>query len=66
MGIWESEEALYKFVGSGAHAEVMPKTATMTEAARVVHWKASVEEVNAFTWDVAKAKISKVPQSANY
>ena len=66
MGIWESEEAMYKFVASGAHAEVLTVTDTLTEAGRVVHWKADVEEVNALTWDVAKAKIAGVPELSGY
>lgn len=60
MGVWTSEEALYAFVGSGAHAQAMSKTAQMTFTGRTTHWDATPEEVEALTWDVARAKLESV------
>ena len=66
LGIWESEEAMYDFVLSGAHAEAMPQTGTLSEAARVTHWTATAAEVNALDWDVAQDKIRDIQQSDLY
>lgn len=60
MGVWSSEEALYAFVGSGAHAEAMAKTSALTFTGRTTHWDATPEDVEALTWDVARAKLEDV------
>jgi heme-degrading monooxygenase HmoA len=64
MGIWESEEAMYAFVASGAHAEAMPKTA---------HWTMTGDEVVALTsnwstasWDEARARLEDVGYLEGY
>jgi heme-degrading monooxygenase HmoA len=60
MGVWASEEALYAFVGSGAHAEAMAKTSDITFSGRTTHWDATPEEVEALTWDVARDKLEDI------
>ena len=66
IGIWESLEAMYNFVASGAHVVAVEENNNVSEAGRVVHWEASVDEVNALTWDVAKAKLSTVQGLDSY
>lgn len=66
MGIWASEEAMYKLVASDAHAKAMGMTTVLTYTGRVTHWSATAEEANAYTWDVARAKIADVEPSAIY
>lgn len=66
LGVWESEEAMYTFVASGAHAVAMEKTPTISLTGRVTHWTATVDEVNELDWDVARAKIADVDPSYAY
>jgi heme-degrading monooxygenase HmoA len=66
MGIWASEEAMYKLVASPAHAEAMGLTTELSYTGRVTHWKATAAEADAYTWDVARARIEPVVPSAIY
>jgi heme-degrading monooxygenase HmoA len=66
MGIWASEEAMYKLVMSEAHAKAMAATLDLSYTGRVTHWTATAEEANAYTWDVARAKIADVAPSGLY
>lgn len=66
MGIWASEEAMYKLVASEAHAKAMGMTLDLSYTGRVTHWSATADEANAYTWDVARARIADVEPSAVY
>lgn len=66
MGIWASEEAMYKLVNSEAHSKAMAATLEVSYTGRVTHWTATAEEANAYTWDVARAKIADVAPSGLY
>jgi hypothetical protein len=66
VGIWESEEAMYRFVMMPGHTRAMGQTGDVSEAARVAHWEATVDEVNALSWDVAMDAIEKVAPSPLY
>ena len=66
MGIWASEEAMYKLVASPVHAEAMGLTTELSYTGRVTHWKATGAEANAYTWDVARAKVEAVEPSPLY
>lgn len=66
MGIWASEEAMYTLVMSEAHAKAMAATLDVSYTGRVTHWKATAAEANAYTWDVARAKIADVEPSGLY
>jgi heme-degrading monooxygenase HmoA len=66
MGIWESEEALYAFVGSPEHAAAMAETTTVSYTGRTTHWTVTKEEAEALSWDVARAKLAEVEPSALY
>ena len=66
MGIWTSEEAMYKLVTSEVHALAMSKTAELTRTARTTHWTVTAAEANAYTWDVARAKLAELPPSPLY
>jgi len=66
MGIWANEEAMYKLVMTDAHAQAMAATLDVSVTGRVTHWKATAAEANAYTWDVARAKIADVAPSALY
>ena len=47
-------------------AKAMGMTTVLTYTGRVTHWSATAEEANAYTWDVARAKIADVEPSAIY
>lgn len=66
MGLWESEEALYAFVGSPEHAAAMAETTTLSYTGRTTHWTVTKEEAEALTWDVARAKLAEIDPSALY
>jgi len=66
IGVWSSEEALYAFVATGAHAEAMSKTAVLSFTGRTTHWDATPEEVEALDWDVARAKLDGVASIDGY
>lgn len=66
MGIWASEEAMYKLVTSEAHAKAMGMTTDLSYTGRVTHWNATADEANAYTWEVARAKIADVEPSGLY
>jgi quinol monooxygenase YgiN len=66
MGIWTSEEAMYQLVTSEAHGKAMAMTTALSYTGRVTHWTATAEEANAYTWDVARARLEGVEPSAVY
>lgn len=66
MGIWANEEAMYKLVTSEAHAKAMAATLEVSFTGRVTHWTAPAAEANAYTWDIARAKIADVAPSGLY
>lgn len=66
LGVWESEQAMYAFVGSGAHATAMGLTTELSLTGKVTHWEATADEVEALDWDVARAKLAEVEPSPIY
>jgi hypothetical protein len=66
MGLWESEEALYKFIATGAHAEAMAKTTELSITGRTTHFTVTKEEAEALSWDVARQKLEAIEPSAVY
>lgn len=59
MGVWESEQAMYAFVGSGAHAQAMAQTADLQAAGRVMHFEVSASELP-IPWDTLITRLSEV------
>jgi heme-degrading monooxygenase HmoA len=66
LGIWESEEAMYAFVASGAHAVAMSQTTEISRTGKVTHWEATPEELEQLDFDVARAKLETVEPSPLY
>ncbi|NUP07933.1 MAG: hypothetical protein HOW73_17955 [Polyangiaceae bacterium] len=66
LAIWQSEEAMFTFVGSAAHAEAMTKTAEVSLTGRTTHWTATAEEVQALTWDDAREHLADIEPSVAY
>jgi heme-degrading monooxygenase HmoA len=66
LGIWESEQAMYAFVGSGAHATAMGLTTELSLTGKVTNWEATAGEVEALDWDVARTKLAEVEPSPIY
>jgi quinol monooxygenase YgiN len=60
IGVWESEDALYEFVGSGAHLTAMQMANELGFTGRTTHWNATSEEVKALTWQGAREKLAAV------
>jgi quinol monooxygenase YgiN len=57
MGVWANEDAIYAFVGPGAHAEAMPQAVDLGFTGRTMHWSATAAEVNALDWETVDAKL---------
>lgn len=66
MTIWESEEAMYSFVTSGAHAEVMGQLTELSLTGKTTHWETTPEEIEAQTWDTVRAKLEGEDPSELY
>jgi heme-degrading monooxygenase HmoA len=64
LGIWESEAALYKFVGSGAHAAAMGQASEVGYTGRLTHWTVTAEELAAIDWPAARARLNDIDPSA--
>ncbi|NUO53987.1 MAG: hypothetical protein HOV80_34510 [Polyangiaceae bacterium] len=60
MAVWESEDALYEFVGSGAHVTAMQMAPDLGFTGRTTHWNATGEEVKALTWEKAHEKLAAI------
>lgn len=65
MGVWESEQAMLAFVGSGAHAQAMVRTTDVSITGRTTAWTATAAEMP-LTWEMALAAISDVEPSPIY
>ncbi len=66
MTIWESEDAMYSFVTSGAHAEVMGQVTELSLTGKTVHWVITPEEIETQTWDTVRAKLDLEDPSELY
>lgn len=64
LGIWASEAALYKFVGSGAHAAAMGQASDVGFTGRLTHWTVTADELAAIDWPAARARLARVEPSA--
>jgi heme-degrading monooxygenase HmoA len=60
MGIWESEEAMYAFVGSGAHAVAMTQSYDVGLTGKTTHWEVTAEELDTLDWDTGRAKLDEI------
>jgi heme-degrading monooxygenase HmoA len=64
LTVWESEQAMKKFRGSGPHARVMTRLPKWCNEAAYAHWVATTDSVP--TWDeahqrlVAEGRMSRV------
>lgn len=65
LGVWESEEAMYAFVSSGAHLDAMGQTFDVGVTGRVTHWTATAEELPP-SWESAVARLSEVDPLGGY
>lgn len=65
LTVWESEEAMYGFVSTGAHAEAMGQTFVVGVTGRVTSWTAPAEDVPP-SWEEAIAKIAEVEPIGGY
>lgn len=66
MGVWISEEAIYAFVGSGAHAAAMQRTTELSFTGKTTTWDATQGDVLALGWDVAREKLDAIGTSEFY
>jgi heme-degrading monooxygenase HmoA len=65
LSVWESEEAMFAFVGSGAHAEAMTHTFDVGVTGRVTSWSVPGEEAPP-SWETAIAQIAEVDPIGGY
>lgn len=60
MGIWRSEEDMYAFVTSGAHAKAMGMTTELASTGKVTHWTMRADELATLDWDLQRAALEDV------
>lgn len=65
LGIWRSEEAIYKFMASGAHLAAMSETTTISFTGKVTHWTVPADQLPV-TWADAEAQLAMVAPSGFY
>jgi quinol monooxygenase YgiN len=65
MGVWEDEQSMIAFVGSGAHAQAMIQTSAVSVTGRTTVWTAAAAEMP-LTWEMAIAEIADVEPLAVY
>lgn len=65
LTVWESEEAMFAFVNSGAHVEAMGQTFAVGVTGRVTSWTAPADEMPP-SWEAAIAKIDEVDPIGGY
>ena len=65
LTVWESEEAMFAFVGTGAHVEAMGQTFEVGVTGRVTSWTAPADAMPP-AWDAAIAKIAEVDPFGGY
>lgn len=65
LGIWRSEEAMYKFVLSGAHATAMEESAEISVTGKVTHWTVEADALPV-DWDDAIEHLAQVSPSGVY
>jgi len=59
VGIWTSEQAMYDFVVSGAHANAMAQTASLNLSGRVAHFEVPAEDLP-LSWDTIRERIGAI------
>ena len=57
LTVWQSEQAMKAFRGSGAHANVMPKLARWCDEAAYMHW--STDDTSVPSWQEAYERLLK-------
>ncbi|MCA9709007.1 MAG: hypothetical protein KDK70_24395 [Myxococcales bacterium] len=65
IGLWESEQALYAFAGSGAHAQAMAQAGEISITGRTTHWTIGADAMS-LTWDMALTELDPVAPSPAY
>lgn len=65
LGVWRSEEEMYAFVISGAHAEAMAQTTELSLTGKTTSWSATAAEIPV-TWAAAMEKLAAVEPAAVY
>jgi hypothetical protein len=66
LSVWRSEEDLYAFVLSGAHAEAIGSTLDVSLTGRGTHWTITADELATLDWDTARAKLDEVEMHPIY
>lgn len=65
IGLWESEQAMFAFVGSGAHAQAMAQASHLAASGKTAHWEIGAEDMP-LTWDMAFEILDTVEPSPMY
>lgn len=58
LAVWRSEVDMYRFVGTGAHAEAMARTSALATTGKTTFWQINGDEMPV-TWDAAKAVLDE-------
>lgn len=63
FGIWRSEEDMYAFVTSGAHAKAMGLTNDLTWSGKVTHYNVAAADLDKLDWETHRAALEEVEPS---
>jgi hypothetical protein len=66
LGIWASEQAIYAFVGSGAHAEAIARAGEVARTGKTTHFTVNSGELAAVDWARARRALEDEPAKLGY
>ncbi|MBL8743012.1 MAG: hypothetical protein JNK04_18010, partial [Myxococcales bacterium] len=66
IGIWRSEEDMYAFVTSGAHAKAMGLTDELSWSGKATHYTLPATALATVGWDQQRAALADVEPSGYY
>jgi heme-degrading monooxygenase HmoA len=66
ISVWRSEEAMYKFVVSGAHGEAVTHISELSSTGKAARWEVGPDDIGALHWDTAREKLLEVEESHVY
>jgi quinol monooxygenase YgiN len=66
IGIWRSEEDLYAFVTTGAHAKAMGLTNELSWSGKATHYSVAAGELDTVDWESQRVALEDVEPSAIY
>jgi hypothetical protein len=66
LGIWASEQAMYTFMGTGAHVRAMAMAEEVAQTGKTTHFTVTSDELAAVDWARARRELEDEPPKLSY